>query len=443
MSKPVRIVRTPAEEALQRNFERVAGNLPAKAGARADRHAAMVRFGELGLPHRRIEAWKYTDLRSALRDVAEPAVGPVPAIESAALDAALGPIADLDTYRAVFVNGSLDDTLSSLPAVEGIDVAALGTGDAQDSEAGNRLEQESLEQESIVALNEAFVTDGLTINADRQARLDKPLMIVSARTGNADLLVTLRHDINLAPMSELTVLETAISIGETGGQSNTRVTSVIGDGARLTHLKLGALAPLVDLATWTAKLGRDAVYRPLQFMSGAPLARNQSFVTFEGEGGDLEFAAGILANDRDHIDTTVVVEHMAPGCRSRELFKAVIDGQARAVSQGKVVVDREAQKTDGKQMAQALMLSEDAEFDSKPELEIYADDVACGHGSTSARIDPEHIFYLRSRGILEADAEALLIEAFIAEVFDAIDDEAIRDVVVGLARDWLAANASQ
>jgi Fe-S cluster assembly protein SufD len=166
-------------------------------------------------------------------------------------------------------------------------------------------------------------------------------------------------------------------------------------------------------------------------------------VTFDGEGGDLDFAAGVVANGRDHVDTTVVVEHMAPGCRSRELFKAVLDGQARAVSQGKVVVDRLAQKTDGKQMAQALMLSEDAEFDSKPELEIYADDVACGHGSTSARIDPEHIFYLRSRGIPQADAEALLTEAFIAEVFDAIDDESIREVVVQLARDWLAANASQ
>ena len=177
-------------------------------------------------------------------------------------------------------------------------------------------------------------------------------------------------------------------------------------------------------------------------MFGAPLARNQSFVTFDGEGGDLAFSAGVLANGRDHIDTTVVVEHMAPGCRSRELFKAVLDGNARAVSQGKVVVDREAQKTDGKQMAQALMLSEDAEFDSKPELEIYADDVACGHGSTSARIDPEHVFYLRSRGIPEAEASAMLTEAFIAEAIEGIEHEPIRDVVLDLARDWFAANAS-
>ena len=438
MSAPAQIAKTPAEEALQRHFEAVAGDLPPKTGSSAARHAAMARFGELGLPHRRIEAWKYTDLRTALRDVARPAVGSAATVEPAALDAALGGFAALDTYRAVFVNGRLDDALSSLPDTGGVMVAAIAADGSEPGDAGGRLEQES-----IVALNEAFVTDGLTIKAAREARLDKPLMIVSARTGESDLLVTLRHEIDLAPMSELTVLETAVSIGGTGGQSNTRVIANVGDGARLTHMKIGSLTPVVDLATWSARLGRDSTYRPLQFMPGTPLARNQSFVTFEGEGGNLDFAAGVVANGRDHIDTTVVVEHMAPGCRSRELFKAVLDGQARAVSQGKVVVDRLAQKTDGKQMAQALMLSEDAEFDSKPELEIYADDVACGHGSTSARIDPEHVFYLRSRGIPQADAEALLTEAFIAEVFDVIDDEAIRDVVVQLARDWLAANASQ
>ena len=438
MSAPAQIAKTPAEEALQRHFEAVASDLPARTGSSAARHAAMARFGELGLPHRRIEAWKYTDLRTALRDVARPAVGSAATVEPAALDAALGPFAALDTYRAVFVNGRLDVALSSLPDTGGVTVAAIADDGSEAGDAGGRLEQES-----ILALNEAFVTDGLAIKAAREARLDKPLMIVSARTGESDLLVTLRHEIDLAPMSEITVLETAVSIGGTGGQSNTRVTATIGDSARLTHIKVGSLTPVVDLATWTARLGRHATYRPVQFMPGAPLARNQSFVTFEGEGGDLEFSAGVLANGRDHIDTTVVVEHMAPGCRSRELFKAVLDGQARAVSQGKVVVDRLAQKTDGKQMAQALMLSEDAEFDSKPELEIYADDVACGHGSTSARIDPEHIFYLRSRGVPQAEAEALLTEAFIAEVFDAIDDEAIQEVVVQLARDWLAANASR
>ncbi len=441
MSAQLQIQKTPAEEALARNFDAVVDTLPADAATGAERRAAMARFNELGLPHRRIEAWKYTDLRTSLRDVADPATGTAaPAVDKAGLDDALGLLAALDAYRAVFVNGRFDEDLSTLPTTAGIEIAALSADAAAETKEKAAGE---LDRDSIVALNQAFVTDGLTIRAAANATLDKPVMIVSARAGESDLLVTLAHDIALGPMSELTVLETAVSIGATAGQANTRVTTTIGDGAKLAHIKVGSATPVVDLATWAVRLGRDATYRPAQFTPGASLARNQSFVTFQGESGDLDFAAGVLANGSDHVDTTIVVHHTsaAPGCRSRELFKAVLAGKARAVSQGKVIVDREAQKTDGRQMAQALMLSEDAEFDSKPELEIYADDVACGHGSTSARIDPEHIFYLRSRGIPEVHAQALLTEAFVTEAIEGIENEAIRDAIIDVARDWLAANA--
>lgn len=440
MSAPAQIAKTPAEEALQRNFEAVVDALPAQAGSGAARRAAMARFDALGLPHRRMEAWKYTDLRTSLRDVSEPAVGTAAGIDAATLDGALGALAALDVYRAVFVNGCFSADLSSLPSAADVEIAPLSADRAATGTASGS--DNALDGESIVALNEAFVTDGLSIKAGTSAHLAKPIMIISARTGDSDLLVTLSHDFELAPMSELTVLETAVSVGPAGGQSNTRVATEIGDGAKLAHIKVGSLTPVVDLATWTARLGRDATYKPAQFTPGAPLARNQTFVTFEGEGGDLDFVAGVLASGTDHVDTTVVVHHVAPGCRSRELLKAVLNGKARAVSQGKVIVDREAQKTDGKQMAQALMLSEDTEFDSKPELEIYADDVACGHGSTSAQIDPEHVFYLRSRGIPEAIAQTMLTEAFVTEAIDAIDNEAIRGAVAQLARDWLAANAT-
>jgi len=439
-SATMTIRKTPAEEAFVRHFEAVAGDLPAAAASQEARRAAIARFEGLGLPHRRIEAWKYTDLRNQLRNVASPAVGEAPAVDRDALDEALGNLAGLDAYRAVFLNGRFAGSLSSLPDETGIRAENLA---ASSGAASSGDGDERIASESIVALNEAFVTDGLLFETAANAVLDKPLLIVSARAGAEDLLVTLRHDITLGSNSEATILETAVSIGLTGGQANARVDMTISDGARLRHLKIGSASPLVDLATWAARLGRDASYKALQLTAGAPLARNQSYVSFDGPGADLDFSAAVLANGRDHVDTTVVVEHLAPGCRSRELFKAVLDGEACAVSQGKVIVDREAQKTDGKQMAQALMLSETAEFDSKPELEIYADDVACGHGSTSARIDPDYIFYLRSRGIPRAEAEALLTEAFIAEVFDHVDAEDIRDVVVERARAWLAANANR
>ena len=229
-------------------------------------------------------------------------------------------------------------------------------------------------------------------------------------------------------------------MGALVGQANGLVRINLADRSKLDHIKVGAGAGLTDLETWRVQIGADARYGAMQLIPGAPLARNQVFVTFEGEGSALDFASAVLGNDRDHIDSTIVVDHRAPGCTSRELFKGVLDGQARGVCQGKVIVQQIAQKTDGKQMAQALLLSDGCEFDSKPELEIYADDVACGHGSTSAEIDPDMVFYCRSRGIPESEAKVLLTESFVAEAIDKVEHEALREALGEIARDWLAAN---
>ena len=166
--------------------------------------------------------------------------------------------------------------------------------------------------------------------------------------------------------------------------------------------------------------------------------RNHLAATFAGEGGKLDLAGCFLGRDAEHIDTTLVVDHAVPGCTSRELVKGVLADRARGVFQGKVIVRPDAQKTDGKQMAQALMLSEDAEFDSKPELEIFADDVVCGHGSTAAQLDDDMLFYLRSRGIPLAEARALLIESFVGEVFDKLEDEQLREALSAIAMPRLA-----
>ncbi len=146
---------------------------------------------------------------------------------------------------------------------------------------------------------------------------------------------------------------------------------------------------------------------------------------------------------RQHCDTTLLVEHAVPRCTSRELFKAVLDGEARGVFQGKIIVAPDAQKTDGKQMAQALLLSETAEFDSKPELEIFADDVVCGHGSTSGQIDEELLFYLEARGIPEDEARALLIQAFVGEALERIEHEDLREALSAASAEWLGVRAEQ
>ena len=170
--------------------------------------------------------------------------------------------------------------------------------------------------------------------------------------------------------------------------------------------------------------------------------RNSLFALFQGEGSKVDISGAFLGHGNEHIDTTLVVDHAVPRCESRELFKGVLADRSRGVFQGKVIVRPNAQKTDGKQMAQALMLSEDAEFDSKPELEILADDVVCGHGSTAAQLDDGMLFYLRARGIPLPEARALLIESFVGEAFDKLDDERLREALSAMAISRLAGLAT-
>jgi Fe-S cluster assembly protein SufD len=171
---------------------------------------------------------------------------------------------------------------------------------------------------------------------------------------------------------------------------------------------------------------------------GGRATRQQGFVTFEGEHTESHVSGAFLLTGKQHNDTRLVIDHAVPNCLSRELFKCVMDQSARGIFQGKAIVRRDAQKTDGNQSSNALLLSDDAEFDAKPELEIYADDVVCGHGATSGDLDENHLFYLRTRGIPETEAKSMLIAAFAGEAFDSVASDEIRDVLTGLAEGWLA-----
>jgi Fe-S cluster assembly protein SufD len=444
----VALTRTKVEQALSQSFEAVAATLPGGRAMAEARKAAIGTFAALGLPHRRIEQWKWTDLRSALKEALAPAVDGTAKASAAQIDAALEELAALDAYRMVFVDGLHAPELSTPPEAKGLEIGSLAAALAKSGDrAGDGLATGSATgQEAVIALNTAFMTDGAVIRLAKGAQLDKPLLLVFARTATEGRLVTTRNVIELADGAHATVLEAHVALpGAAPGQANTLSDVALGDGARLAHLKCTLAGQTAShLATWLATLGKAATYHAFQLTAATGLVRNNLFVTFKGEGGKLDISGSFLGRGTEHIDTTLVVDHAVPRCESRELFKGVLADRAHGVFQGKVIVRPDAQKSDGKQMAQVLMLSEDAEFDSKPELEIHADDVVCGHGSTAAEIDEDLLFYMRSRGIPFAEARALLIESFIVEAIDKVEDERVRAALAGMATRRLATfSASQ
>jgi Fe-S cluster assembly protein SufD len=437
----VALTRTKAEQAFPEMFETVATRLPGGTGVAEARKAAIGAFVGLGLPHRRLEEWKYTDLRATVKEALPLALADATPVTRQQVDAALEGLAEVAAHRAVLVNGAYRPELSDAKA-KGLEVASLASALRKPDRAlGDGLTRASAPgQEAVTALNTAFMTDGAVVQIADGAKLARPLLLVFVRAGREARLVTVRNVVRVGAGAQATVIEAHVALpGAAAGQSNVLTQIEVGEAAGVLHAKLTLEgAGSTHLASWQATLGAEAVYRAFQLTAGTGLVRNHLAPTFAAEGGRLDFAGCFLGRDAEHIDTTMVVDHAVPGCVSRELIKGVLAGRARGVFQGKVIVRPDAQKTDGKQMAQALMLSEEAEFDSKPELEIFADDVVCGHGSTAAQLDDDLLFYLRSRGIPLGQARAMLIESFVGEAFDKIDDEKLREALLSIALPRLA-----
>ena len=215
---------------------------------------------------------------------------------------------------------------------------------------------------------------------------------------------------------------------------------MVGDDARVDYVKI-THGRALHVASLLASIGARASFNSFAFTADAELVRNQNFIRFAGEGTKAAIRGVSLLRGKDHVDNTLLIEHAAPHCESREQFRAVLDGESRGVFQGKIVVQPHAQKTDAKMLTRALLLSDTAEADNKPELEIFADDVVCGHGATAGALDPGLKFYLMSRGISEKEAEALLIQAFIGETIEEIAHEGIRDALMFAALKWLGVRA--
>ncbi len=368
----------------------------------------------LALPHRRMEDWRWTDLRQMI-DKPYPPRQSVIASE-ADIDRLLksSPFAKLAGIRMVFVNGHYDARRSKL--------------------TNSAVEARAVASEPVQQMNVAFATDGARLVLS--GVIDTPVELVFIATDAAPRAIATSNVIEVAAGASATLIE--MHIGEGSYLANSVTEIRIGDGARLDRVKVEhESADAVHLAHAHVTLGKQVTLREFTLTSGAKLNRQNGTYNFIGEGTDAKISGAYLLDGRQHADSRLVVDHQVPHCTSRELFKCVMDGHARGIFQGKVIVRPHAQKTDGKQSCNALLLSETAEFDAKPELEIYADDVACGHGATSGDLNHDHLFYLESRGIEPEDAKSMLIAAFVGEAFETIEHDGIREALTDYAASWL------
>ena len=434
----LRPIKTAAETALATTFASVKARLPGGRDVAERREAAFRRFEAGGLPSRRVEEWKYTDLRALMRD-AKPLAIP-PAAQALQPQAVGDALPDIAAYTVAIVNGAFAPGWSDVGAGDpGVTITELFAWLAGHTDF--RLDQVVHEPIDLaLALNSAFMTGGAVVHVKKGARVSRPIHLAHRFVGDAPAAMYPRTLVFVEPGAQVTVIDSCDGPAGLDYQVNGAVALVVGDGAEVERIKIGNEgAKALHIATIMASIGAKARYREFTFTSGSAVTRNQLFLRCAGEGSNVRIAGANLLKDRQHADSTLVIDHTARGCESREVFKSVLEDESRAVFQGKIVVKPEAQKTDGKMMTQALLLSEKAEADNKPELEIFADDVQCGHGATAGRLDENLLFYLKARGIPAKEAEALLIQAFVGEAIDGVGHEGVRDMLSGRVAAWLEA----
>ena len=437
MNAEVRAMKTQAEQALSAAFEGARGTLPGKGALASLREDAFRQFETQGLPHRRVEEWKYTDLRALMRDAYPLAAPPDAAARARGKDA--GKIlAGVDCRRIVFVDGGFVPELSDLTPEPGLTIGSLAAALAKGDAAVAKHVGKTFETDDVaVALNTALMGDGAVVQIAKGAEIKRPIHLIFAAGGDKPSSVFIRSLVTVGEGAKVIIIEDHDS-GD--AQVNAALELMVGDEAQVDYFKITRARGL-HVASLLAAVGADAAFNAFAFISDANLVRNQQFIRFAGEGTKAGIRGVSLLRGKQHADTSLLIEHAAGHCESRERFRSVLDEQSHGVFQGKIVVKPHAQKTDAKMMTRALLLSDEAEADNKPELEIFADDVVCGHGATASALDPGLKFYLMSRGITDKEAEALLIQSFVGETIEEIAHEGIRDALMNAALEWLGARA--
>ncbi len=406
------------------------GALTEGPGFGAARAGAAARLAAMGLPGRRDEYWRWTD--PAALNAVNAGSAQVPVAEEAPL------FGGIDRLRLVFVDGVFDATASDDPVLAGVEIDRLAEAAPAWAEGLYGMLEEAGQEpvkRPFAALNTARATDGVLLRVTGRAA--KPINLVYVHESEVSDPI-LHHVIRLEPGAELTLLET----GPAGARFNKTLEVDVAQGARFHHIRVQG--PDHDRRAVThifARVADEALFKSFTLTVNGVLTRNEAVIALAGNDAVAHVAGAALGDGKDAAflhDDTVFVTHAGLRCESRQVFKKVLKHGAVGVFQGKILVQPGAQKTDGYQISQSLLLDDDSQFLAKPELEIYADDVKCSHGSTTGAIDETALFYLRSRGVPEEEAKGLLVLSFLADAIDEIEDEALKEDIVARLEDWLA-----
>ena len=402
--------------------------MPGKGWSVATREDALNRLVAAGLPTRRDEYWKYTRPDTLTQATPEPA--------AVFVNDEAGLFESLDRLKIVFVDGVFDADASDDLSLEGITIERLAesTSDlhwARDLYGTLEKNGQDPVQRPLAALNTAFATDGVLIHVTGQP--SKPVSLIYRHNSDTSDAI-LHHIIKLDAGASLTLLEN----GPAAARFNNVMEVDVADTAAFNHVRAqGRDHERRDATHIFARLGAESVFKSFTLTVNGVMTRNECVIELTGDDAQATVAGACVGDGAFHHDDTVFITHDAVNCESRQVFKKVLRNGATGVFQGKILVKADAQKTDGYQISQSLLLDEDSQFLAKPELEIYADDVACSHGSTSGAIDEEALFYLRARGVPHAEATDLLTLAFLAEALEEIDAEELRDALNARLAAWL------
>lgn len=403
--------------------------LPQGGWLGALRAGALARLSAMGLPGRRDEYWRYSDPATLI--AAEAALAAVLDVSDEA------PVfGAIDRVKLVFVDGMFDADASDDTALAGVEIGRLadaGPGHwAQSLYSVLEAEGQNPVARPLATLNSAYATDGVLIRVTGKAA--KPVSLIYRRKSTSSD-VMLHHCIKLEPGAELTLTEN----GPGAARFNTVMEIELAAGARFHHIRAQGRDHERRSATHIfARLNAGAVLKSFTLTANGRMTRNEAVVDLAGDDAVAHLSGAAVGDGAFHHDDTVFVTHRGQRCESRQVYKKVLKNGALGVFQGKILVKRGAQKTDGYQTSQALLLDGDSQFLAKPELEIYADDVKCSHGSTSGAIDAGALYYLRSRGVPLKAAQSLLVLAFLAEAIAEIEDEGIAEDIRARLEGWLA-----
>ncbi len=396
------------------------------------REAARARVRDRGIPTSKQEAWRYTSVKRILEQGFVPADEPITALQPEDIEEILIP--GLESHRVVLVNGRYLPGLSELGELPpGVRIGGLQQILKSDPDAlRDRVNGVAGEEQPLfAALNTAGLDDGLVILLGRGAALTRPVELIHLSIGMDEPRVAQpRHIVAIEDGAQATLIERYLSLGQSLYCTNSVLELSLGRDAVLRHQRIQDESPnAFHITGLYLSLGRGSCYRGVNVGLGAAWARTDIQVRFAGEHAECDLQGLYLAGDQQLMDYHLDVNHRLPHCTSRENFKGILYGKGRAVFDGRVYVAKDAQKTDAAMSNRNLLLSEGAEVDTKPQLEINADDVKCSHGTTVGQIEPEMLFYLRSRGITAAVARRMLCLGFAGEILDCLAPEPLRERV--------------